>query len=92
MLRLTPTAEELHPAPLIRTERVDAAIEPLRAHGIHPRRLGHASSVGITITYLHLSEAADGPAAVRLLAAALDWADTDMAEVAGTVAITTTHG
>ena len=92
MLRLTTTAEEKRPAPLGQEERIAAVTAILGGHGIFARRLGHAQSAGITITYVHLSEAADGPAASRLLAEALDWADTDVADVVGTVAVTTHRG
>lgn len=92
MLRMTPTADTLRPAPLAREERAEAVQAILRARGIFTRRMGHASSAGITITYAHLSEAADGPQATALLAESLDWAETDVADVAGTVAITTQRG
>ena len=92
MLRLTTTAEEKRPAPLGQAERIAAVTTILAPFGIFARRLGHANSAGITITYVHLSEAADGPLASHLLAEGLDWADTDVADVVGTVAVTTHRG
>ena len=92
MLRMTPTADTLRPAPLAREERAEAVRAILHEHGMMTRRMGHAASAGITITYAHLSEAANGRRAVALLAEALDWADTDVAEVAGSVAVTTQRG
>lgn len=92
MLRLTPTKTDLRPAPLAREERVEEVRSILATHGIYARRVGHAASVGLTITYVHLSEAADGPTATRLLAEHLDWDETDVADVAGSVAVTTHRG
>lgn len=92
MLRMTPAADTLRPAPLAREERAEAVRTILHAHGIMTRRMGHASSAGITITYAHLSEAANGSQATALLAEHLDWDATDFADVAGTVAITTQRG
>jgi len=91
-LRLLPTAETLRPAPLDREERAKAVTDVLAAHGIYARRMGHASSVGLTITYAHMSEPANAPQAAALLAEHLDWEDTDVADVAGTVAVTTRRG
>lgn len=92
MLRLATTTEDKRPAPLDREERIDATTAVLAKHGIFTRRTGHAHSIGITVTYLHLSEAADGPVASHLLAHHLDWDQTDIADVAGTVAVTTHRG
>ena len=92
MLRLTTMAEEKRPAPLDRETRTRVVADLLAEHGIFARRMGHANSVGITVTYAHLSQAADGAQATALLAKALDWDDTDVADVAGTVAITTNRG
>lgn len=92
MRRLTTTGTDLRPAPLAREERAEAVRAILTPHGIFARRTGHAATVGCTITYWHLSEAADGPRVTALLAEALGWAETDVADVAGTVAITTHRG
>lgn len=92
MRRLTMTAEAPQPAPLDPVERQEAVLRILNDHGIFTRRVGHAASVGITITYAHLSEAANGPRACSLLAEHLDWEDTDVADVAGAVAVTTHRG
>lgn len=91
MLRMKP-AETASPAPLGREERLAAISDTLRPVGIFARRTGHAASAGITITYYHLSEAANGKRAVALLAEALDWQETDIAEVGGTIAVTTRLG
>lgn len=92
MLRMTPTADTLRPAPLAKGERAEAVRAVLHAHGIMTRRMGHAASTGITITYAHLSEAANGATATALLAEHLDWEATDVADVAGAIAVTTHRG
>lgn len=92
MLRLTPSSTTLRAAPLGREERAEAVRAVLRPQGVMARREGYATTVGCTITYYHLSEAANGSLAVSLLADALDWADTDVAVVAGAVAVTTNQG
>lgn len=92
MLRMSTTGATLAAAPLDREERMEVVRTALAARHIFCARMGHANSSGITVTYAHLSEAADAPTAVGLLAAVLGWADTEIADVAGSVAITTHHG
>lgn len=76
-------------APRTNDARIRACATLLTAGSLFPRRYASASDAGINITYVHIAVADTGPAA-RLLAEGLDWADTEVSEVPGVVAVTTT--
>lgn len=92
MQRLTLTAQHLRPAPLAQSDREAEVRGVLAAHGLFPRRMSHASTVGLTITYAHLSERADLHAAAEVLAVSLDWEDTTIEAVASMVTVSTSRG
>lgn len=92
MQRLTLTAETLRPAPLAQREREAEVRAVLNAHGFFPRRMSHASTTGLTITYAHLSEAGDLPAAAGVLAAHIDWEDTSVEALVSMVTVSTSRG
>lgn len=92
MQRLSLTAETFTPPPLGSDERIAVVQGVLAARGIMARRMSHATTVGLTITYAHMSEAADAPAAAQVLADALDWEDTEVSTIPGGVAIATRRG
>jgi hypothetical protein len=77
-------------APRTNEARIRACVALLTADGLFPRRYASASDAGISVTYVHIAVADTGLAA-RVLAEGLDWSSTEVSEVPGVVAVTTTH-